>query len=254
MIMRILLTNDDGIFAEGIHALWQVLSEIGEVFVAAPDRERSATGHAITVHQPIRVDEHCFKDGKMCGWRIGGTPADCVKIAVEALLPEKPDFILSGINHGLNLGTDVLYSGTVSAALEGVLLGVPSIAVSLDMGTNGGNFVPAAQFAGKLIKKVMHSPLPANTLLNVNLPDGVDGCSAKVAVTTLGIRQYENLFDQRRDPRGRTYYWMGGGIVDNANAADSDVSAVKNGKISVTPLHFDLTNYKVMEEIKALLL
>lgn len=247
--MHILLTNDDGIGAPGIQALWQELSKIAEVFVVAPDSERSATSQAITVHQPIRVDEHCIDHPRICGWRVGGTPTDCVKIAVEALLTEKPDLVVSGINQGANMGTDILYSGTVSAAIEGALYGIPSIAVSLDS-WQVRDFGPAAAFAGRLVQTVVKQTIPPNTLLNVNVPalktEEING----VAITKLGVRQYENTFERRQDPRGRAYYWMGGNILDSDNDPDSDVTNVKLGKISVTPIHFDLTNYAIIDLLK----
>jgi 5'-nucleotidase len=248
--LRILLTNDDGIDATGIQTLWQELLRIAEVIVVAPDVERSAASQAITVHSPIRVDKYCTNDSRFCGWRIGGTPADCVKIALETLLSKKPDFVVSGINHGPNLGTDILYSGTVSAAIEGALHGIPAVAVSLDS-WNTYDFKPAAEFTAKLLQNIIYRTLPANTLLNVNIPalpsQEIDG----VAITKLGVRQYANIFEPRLDPRGRTYYWMGGNIVENENDANSDIVAVQKSKISVTPIHFDLTNYSIMEELQS---
>lgn len=243
--MRILLTNDDGIGAPGIQALWQALSKIAEVTVVAPDAERSATSQAITVHQPIRVDEYCIIEPKLCAWRVGGTPTDCVKIAVEALLPERPDVVVSGINLGPNLGTDVLYSGTVSAAIEGALYGIPSVAVSLDTWKNA-DFSIAADYAARLVQTLAQKQLPPNTLLNVNVPAVSAQQLGGVAVTKLGVRQYANIFERREDPRGRQYYWMGGQVIENDNDADTDIVAVKNNKISITPIHFDLTNYGLM--------
>jgi 5'-nucleotidase len=248
--LRILLTNDDGIDAEGIQTLWQELLKIAEVIVVAPDVERSAASQAITVHSPIRVDKYCANDSRFCGWRVGGTPADCVKIALETLINKKPDFVVSGINHGPNLGTDILYSGTVSAAIEGALHGIPAVAVSLDS-WNTYDFKPAAEFTAKLLQNIIHRTLPANTLLNINIPalpsKEIDG----VAITKLGVRQYANNFEPRLDPRGRTYYWMGGNIVENENDANSDIVAIQKSKISVTPIHFDLTNYNIMEELQS---
>lgn len=248
--MRILLTNDDGIGADGIQALWHELSKIAEIIVVAPDVERSAASQAITVQSPIRVDNYIFDNPRVSGWRVGGTPADCVKIALGTLLKEPPDLIVSGINHGSNLGTDVLYSGTVSAAIEGALHGIPAVAVSLDGGTVY-DFKPAAEFVSTLVQNMAQRSLPINTLLNVNVPAlpaaQIDG----VAITKLGVRQYENLFEGRKDPRGRMYYWLGGSVVDNANDADSDVVAIKMSKISVTPIQFDLTNYNAMKLVES---
>lgn len=247
--MLILLTNDDGINAPGIKALWEELSTIAEIRVVAPDSERSATSQAITVHHPIRVDPYKIDYATVSAWRISGTPTDCVKIAVEALLPERPDIVVSGINQGPNLGTDVLYSGTVSAAIEGALHGIPSVAVSLDNWQNS-DFKPAAQFTRAIVQKLIHNPLPPNTLLNVNVP-GRNGTEiTDVAITKLGIREYDNTFDKRKDPWGRAYYWMGGKLIDSDNDPDTDVIALKAGKISVTPIHFDLTNYTIMDMLK----
>ncbi|HWQ61340.1 MAG TPA: 5'/3'-nucleotidase SurE [Negativicutes bacterium] len=247
--MRILLTNDDGITAPGIQALWRELAAIGEVTVVAPDIERSATSQSITVHHPIRVDQYCIEDPPLCAWRVGGTPTDCVKMAIEALLPVKPDIVVSGINLGPNLGTDVLYSGTVSAAIEGALHGVPSLAVSLAAWKNA-DFGPAARFARGLVLTMAAKKLPPDTLLNVNVPPLPADKLAGVQVTRLGVIEYENTFERREDPRGRTYYWMGGSLVDAGNEEGTDVMAVKQGRISVTPIHFDLTNYGIMKLIE----
>ncbi|MDR7865607.1 MAG: 5'/3'-nucleotidase SurE [Sporomusaceae bacterium] len=247
--MRILLTNDDGINAPGIQALWRELATIGEVTVVAPDSERSATSQSITVHHPIRVDQFCIDDPPLCAWRVGGTPTDCVKMAVEALLPVKPDVVVSGINQGPNMGTDVLYSGTVSAAIEGALHGIPAIAVSLAT-FKPADFRPAARFARKLVLELAERTLPPDTLLNVNVPPLPDEALAGVEVTTLGVIEYENTFERREDPRGRIYYWMGGSLKDTDNKDGTDVMAVKKGKISVTPIHFDLTNYGIIKLIK----
>ncbi len=248
--LRILLTNDDGIGAAGIQALWHELSHIAEVIVVAPDVERSATSQAITVHSPIRVDQYTFDNPRISGWRIGGTPADCVKIALGTLLTQPPDLIVSGINHGPNLGTDVLYSGTVSAAIEGALHGIPAVAVSLDGGGNY-DFAPAAKFMSTFIPKMMSKTLPADTLLNINIPAVPTAQMGGTVITKLGVRQYDNIFEGRKDPRGRMYYWLGGNIIDNENEADSDIVAVKLGKVSVTPIHFDLTNYNAIKLVES---
>lgn len=248
--MRILVTNDDGINAPGIQALWKSLAEIAEVTVVAPASEHSAMSQAITVHHPIRVDEYCIDNPKICGWRIGGTPTDCVKIAVEALLDTPPDIVVSGINHGPNLGTDVLYSGTVSAAIEGSMHGLPAIAISLNS-WKSHDFAAAAAFAKRLVPKVLEKgPLPPQTLLNVNVPAVPEDQIKGVKITRLGVIEYTNIFERRFDPRGRTYYWMGGNIIDSENSKDSDVAAVKAGYISVTPVHFDLTSYQLINSLR----
>jgi len=220
------------------------------VVVVAPDVEQSATSQSITVHSPIRVDPYSFNIPRVSGWRIGGTPADCVKLALGVLMTEPPDIVVAGINHGPNLGTDVLYSGTVSAAIEGALHGIPAIAVSLD-GKEHYDFKPAAEFTNKLVQNVIHRSLPPNTLLNVNVPALPSAELNGVAITKLGDRQYENTFEARRDPRGRMYYWLGGRIVENKNDAESDIVAINMSKISVTPVHFDLTNYGIMDLVES---
>lgn len=247
--MRILLTNDDGIHARGLHTLAHELADWAEIFVVAPDRERSGTGHSITVFDPIRAvpaNIACTRGS----WVVGGTPVDCVKLAVHRLVTESIDLVVSGINHGPNLGTDVLYSGTVSAAAEGVLLGIPSIAVSLNSHAIENDFTFAASFTAKLIKTLMKEPIERKTLINVNIPvlppDKIKG----VRITRLGLRNYDNLFEERRDPRGNTYYWMGGGVVEEEQEPDSDVRAVQESFISVTPIHLDLTDYRLIEEYR----
>lgn len=244
--MHILLTNDDGILAPGIRALWQELSQVFRISVVAPDSEKSASSQAITVHHPIWVDKHPLDNQNISAWRVGGTPTDCVKIALEALLVnDQPDIIVSGINQGSNLGTDVLYSGTVSAAIEGALHGLPSVAMSLDS-WQPFDFTAAAKAARRVVETMITKELPPNTLLNVNVPALPEHQLKGIAITKLGVRSYENTFERRQDPRGRTYYWMSGHVSETENAPDSDIIAVKNGKISVTPIHFDLTNYGIM--------
>jgi 5'-nucleotidase len=247
--VRILLTNDDGINAPGIKALWQNLNAIGDVFVVAPSFEQSAMSQAITVHNPIRVDSYPIGINNVVGWSISGTPTDCVKLALETLLTEKPDIVISGVNSGSNLGSDVLYSGTVSAAIEGALHNIPSIAISLDK-RKDADFLFSAKFSVKLIKKMLQEKIPSNTLLNVNIPSNCNESDEEVAVTKLGVRKYTNSFDKRQDPSGRNYYWMGGQITDSENKEDTDVFAVKSGKVSITPIHFDLTDYQLMKTLE----
>lgn len=245
--MRILLTNDDGIFAEGISILRKELEKFGEIYVIAPDRERSAAGHSITVHRPLRVREAGFRSPRVRGWVVDGTPADCVKLGLEALLPEKPDFLISGINFGPNVGTDVLYSGTVSAAIEGIINGIPSVAVSLAT-HDEPDFTTAVLFIEDLLPELARQVLPTGTLLNVNVPPGKP---RGVRVTKLGNIRYVNVIDRRTDPRGRIYFWMAGEPLDlDGNDPDTDVRAVKEGFISVTPVQIDLTDYLFIEKLK----
>jgi len=248
--MRVLLTNDDGIFAEGLQVLARTFENSAETYVVAPDHEQSATGHAITMHRPLRAERVKFMHSpELQAWAVNGTPADCVKLAVEAILPVRPDIVVSGINRGANLGTDVLYSGTVSAAIEGVILGIPAIAVSLTE-YREPVYDYAAEFVFRLAETLYKRGAESDTLLNINVP----GCGREnmkgVAITRLGVRQYKNAFEERTDPRGRTYYWLAGELVDMEDGDDTDVAAIKNCKISVTPIQHDLTNYGLINKLK----
>jgi len=230
----LLVTYDDGIHAAGLAALAAALAPLGEVYVVAPDREQSAVGHALTLHRPLRVDRVAERR-----FAVNGTPSDCVNLGVLGLLPEPPVLVVSGINHGSNLGDDVTYSGTVSAAMEGTLLGVPSMAVSLLDGETGG-FENAGRIAELVAARTLVEGLPAKTLLNVNVPRGeVRG----VRMTRLGHRVYREKVVQEVDPRGRPYYWIGAGPPEWREDEASDIAAVHAGWVSVTPLHLDLTHF-----------
>ena len=249
--MNLLISNDDGIFALGIRTLANTLAEAGHtVTVVCPDRERSATGHGLTLHDPIRAEvvESIFHPS-IKAWACSGTPSDCVKLALGALLDRPPDFVLSGINHGSNIGTDVLYSGTVSAAMEGVIEGIPSIAMSLTSFTSH-NFQPAATFAKKLLAYLEKQPLPEPMLLNVNVPPVKAEELAGVAITRQGIRRYFDTFQKRVDPRGKTYYWLAGEALEEVEQPEhlhlppeleTDVQAIRKNYITVTPLQYNLT-------------
>ncbi len=247
--MRLLLTNDDGIFSEGLVILAQKLSHIADVTIVAPDRERSATAHAITMHKPLRVEKVIIPQCCVNAWKVNGTPSDCVKLALEALLDFKPDIVLSGINRGSNLGTDVMYSGTVSAAIEAALSGIPAIAFSVT-GYENINFDIPAELAMSLYQQIYIKKFPDNSLLNINIPPQNKENLNGVYITHLGIRKYKNSFDKRIDPRGRTYYWLGGEVIENTDDIGSDVWAINNNYISVTPIHFDLTKYDTIDYIK----
>jgi 5'-nucleotidase len=248
--MHIVLTNDDGIFAPGLAALYAQLKSIAQVTVIAPDRERSATSHAITMHKPLRLEEVKLNEHGDIGWAVSGTPSDCIKLGLKVIVKETPDLIISGINDGPNLGTDVLYSGTVSAAIEGILHNIPSIAVSL-ASFEKCSFAYAARITEHIVQQVMAKELFGHTLLNINIPSVPAEQLRGIKVTKLGIREYENIIEMRRDPRGRTYYWLGGDIVDrNLEQTDIDISAVKNGYVSITPLHFDLTNHALLGKLE----
>jgi 5'-nucleotidase len=256
--MKLLISNDDGIFAAGIRSLANGLAEEGhEVMVVCPDRERSATGHGLTLHDPIRAEvvEGIFLP-EIRAWSCSGTPADCVKLALGALLDGFPDLVLSGINHGANLGTDVLYSGTVSAAMEGVLEGIPSIAVSIT-NYNPTNFQAATNFARRLVNSTINHPLPEGILLNVNVPYIPENEIRGVKVTRQGIRRYFDNFAKRVDPRGKTYYWLAGEALQDIEQPahlhltpdiETDIHAIEDNYITITPLQYNLTcTYGVYE-------
>lgn len=230
----ILVTNDDGVHAAGLLALAEALDTLGEVYVVAPDREQSAVGHALTLHRPLRVERLAERR-----YAVNGTPSDCVNLGVLGLLPEAPVLVVAGINHGSNLGDDVTYSGTVSAAMEGTLLGVPSMAVS-QADPDADGFERAGPIARLVATRVLVEGLPAKTLLNVNVPrGGVRG----VRMTRLGHRVYRDKVVREVDPRGRPYYWVGAGPPEWQEDEASDIAAVHGGLASVTPLHLDLTHY-----------
>ena len=243
----ILVTNDDGITASGIHELVLQLKNVGEVAVVAPDSEKSAVGHAITISDPIRVAEF-DKNGLWKGFAVSGTPADCIKIAVSALLDRRPDLIISGINLGPNTGINVIYSGTVSAATEGTILGIPSIAISLATFTNPVYFT-AACFARKLVDVVLKHSLPRNTFLNVNVPNIPLEEVSGIKITRQGVAIFSESFDKRVDPRNKVYYWMTGNKVEICEDDDVDDEVIKHGMISITPMQFDLTNYGFLEDL-----
>lgn len=260
--MKLLISNDDGIFAQGIQTLANTLADAGhEVIVVCPDRERSATGHGLTLHKPIRAEAiDSIFNPSVRAWACSGNPSDCVKLALGGLLDEWPDYVLSGINHGANLGTDILYSGTVSAAMEGLMEGIPSIAFSLASFSHR-NFQPAADFAVSLLNHLQKQPLPEATLLNVNVPAIAAADIKGIVWTRQGIRRYVDLFEKRVDPRGKTYYWLAGEVLEEVEQNFSnipgfasldekkmelqhimtDVQAIHHRCITITPLQYNLT-------------
>jgi len=244
---RILLTNDDGIYSAGILALHKKIKSLGEVTVVAPDAERSAQGHAITLSVPLRVNE-VRREGKFFGYAITGTPADCVKIALMSIMRDKkPDLIISGVNRGPNLGINVLYSGTVSGATEGAILGVPSFAVSLNS-FKWENFQAAVDFSHKLAKMMLERKLPVNTLLNVNVPALPKSKIKGVRITRQGMSTfYKEDYDRREDPNRRVYYWLCSYKAAVSGDGFVDAVAVRDGHISITPLNYDMTDYKDLE-------
>ncbi|HXZ25262.1 MAG TPA: 5'/3'-nucleotidase SurE [Nitrospiria bacterium] len=242
---KILVTNDDGVHSPGLHKLAAALKSLGDVVVVAPDRERSAASHALTLHKPLRVDE--VKRRVYC---INGTPSDCVNLGVMRLTGGRPALIASGVNQGENLGDDVTYSGTVSAAIEGTLLGIPSMAISLVGGGKKG-LDAACRIAAKLAGLILEYGLPHDTLLNVNVPDLPAAKVKGAKITTLGRRVFdEDSIVEKTDPRGKNYYWIGGNRDAWKQRSDTDHQAVEQGLISITPLHLDLTNYQVLNELK----
>lgn len=242
--MIILVSNDDGIEAEGIRTLAGELERGHTVFVVAPAREQSASSHSLTLRRPLSVQ----KTGER-SYAVDGTPADCVNLAVNGILTVRPDLVVSGINHGANLGDDVFYSGTVSAAVEGLLLTIPSIAVSYEMKT-ARNFSPAARFTADLVDYLAAHPMPRDTVLNVNIPDAIVADRPPYKVTRQGKRVYSNAVVGRVEPPGSGSFTIGSGEITFEEDIESDFFAVTHGYISITPLHLDLTNYVSIEEIK----
>lgn len=248
----ILLSNDDGIDAKGLAALASALDGLGDLRVVAPEREQSAVGHAITVRDPIRAYTHAFEvpSGPIPAWAVTGTPADCIKLAVWNLLDRKPDLVVSGINMGPNTAVNVLYSGTVSAASEACILGIPSIAVSLCSWT-ATDFEAAGRFARRIAGRVLHRGLPSGVLLNVNVPnlplDDIRG----IDVTRLARARWEEEFSARVDPLQRPYYWLTGTFHNLEDEDENDLGAVDRGFVSVTPLHLDLTAYAFLKDLRS---
>ncbi len=257
--MKLLISNDDGVNALGIRTLANTMAEAGhDVSVVCPDRERSATGHGLTLHQPIRAEivESVFHPA-VKAWACDGTPSDCVKLALWALLDSPPQLVLSGINQGANLGTEILYSGTVSAAMEGLIEGIPSIAFSLTS-YSSKDFEAAAEFAKILVKKLAEKPKLDSMLLNVNIPAVEFSQIQGVKLTRQGVRRYVDVFDKRVDPRGKTYYWLTGEVLEDVeppfglNLPENipiDVHVIRNNYISITPLHYNLTYVNGLKDL-----
>lgn len=250
--IHILVTNDDGVFAPGILALAQELRKIGTVTIVAPDHNWSASGHVKTMSRPLRVKEVCLSDGSPA-FACDGAPSDCVALPMLGLLPEPVDFVVSGINPNANLGHDVTYSGTVTAAMEAAISSVPSIAVSLDAPEyHSGplDYSSAARVAAKVVPVVLANGLPHGMLLNVNVPylpfEEIKG----YAVTRLGLRVYRDELIQRADPRGRPYYWIGGDVPTGVPDKGTDIGELKEGCVSITPITLDLTAYSVIDQVK----
>lgn len=243
-----MISNDDGIDAPGIFALVLEMKKIARVTVVAPDKQQSAVGHAITMNYPLRALPF-RKNGEFFGYAVDGTPADAVKLGVRFLLKEKPDLLMSGINHGSNTAINILYSGTVSAATEGTVLGIPSIALSLTT-HDQADFSYAARFAARLAQRVVAEGLPPGTLLNVNVPAVPEEQISGVRITRQGSSTWEDTFDVRRDPAGREYFWLTGSMAIKDTDPETDQIAVRENFISVTPIHYELTDRVLLERMK----
>jgi len=244
--VKILVTNDDGINAPGINALVETLAGLGEIAVVAPDRERSAVSHALTLHHPLRAE--CVSPGR---FSVDGTPTDCVNLGIHSLLDFHPDLVVSGINRGANLGDDVTYSGTVAAAMEATLMGIPAFAISLACREQqAADYLAAARFAATLAGKITAHGLPKDTFLNVNVPDCPAELLRNPLITAQGKRRYEGTIVDKVDPRGRSYYWIGTADLDFLDIDGSDYAAISRNHISVTPLHLDMTNHRSIVTLK----
>ena len=250
--MHFLVTNDDGVWAPGLFALAKEIQKLGKVTVVAPDRNWSASGHVKTMNRPLRVKEVFWEDGTKA-YASDGAPSDCVALSVLGLLGEKIDFVISGINPNANLGHDVTYSGTVTAAMEGTISNIPSIAVSLDAAEyHSGplDYSAAAQVARVIAEKVMENKMPGNVLLNINVPylpfEKIKG----YRITRQGLRVYRDELVRREDPRGRPYYWIGGDAPTGVPEEGTDVGALSAGFVSITPISLDLTAYDYMERFQ----
>lgn len=241
----ILVTNDDGIYADGIKALAKRLKQIGHVIVVAPSQERSATSHSLTLHRPLRIIK-ISKDA----YAIDGTPTDCVNMALNEILPRTPDLIASGINRGGNLGDDVHYSGTVSAAVEGAIMGLPAIAFSC-VARDHFKYQAASNFAVRICKKVLKEGLPKGIVLNVNIPNLPQNKIKGYAMTKQGKRDYGDVIEEKVDPRGRKYYWFGGDDAGFVDIPGSDCNAIHDDKISITPIQVNLTDKAMLERMKS---
>jgi 5'-nucleotidase len=244
----ILVTNDDGVHSPGLISLYNAMKELGDAYIIAPDRERSAVSHSLTMHRPLKVEElleHVYS--------INGTPTDCVAIGISKILTERPALVVSGINKGANLGDDITYSGTVSAAIESTIMGIPSFAISLVIEKQPAlplHFDTASRIAVVIGRYILEKSLPYDTLLNVNIPDVQINSIKGIKFTRQGKRIYDNSIQETFDPNGKKHYWIGGGEPYWEHGEDTDIQAIQGGYISITPIHLDLTNYEALEFLK----
>lgn len=246
--MHILLTNDDGIYAPGLRAIERELSQLGDVTVVAPATEQSGVGHSITFLTPLIVQE-IYDGPRHRGWAVEGSPADCVKIGIFEFCPQRPDLIVSGVNNGLNAGINVLYSGTVAAAIEGAFFGITSMAVSLEYDEHGP-FDSAARLARGIIEQVLEFKKPGPQLYNLNIPIAAIDGGAELQVVPMGVARYGEHFEKRTDPRGRNYYWATNDPPPPAGGESTDLSALAAGNMTLTPLSFDMTTHDVLSEMQ----
>jgi 5'-nucleotidase len=247
--VQILLTNDDGIYAPGLAALEEQLKSLGDVCLVAPATEQSGVGHSITFLSPL-ICKEIFDGDRRRGWAVEGSPADCVKLGVFEFSPRRPDLVVSGINGGLNAGINVLYSGTVAAAIEGAFFGISSIAVSLEYDEHA-DFAAAARIARQVVEQILQQKEASPQLYNLNMPTAAMHRSPEIRIVPMGVAQYGEHFVRRRDPKGRTYYWATGDPPPPQSDEETDLSALQEGFITLTPLHYDMTRETALAEMRA---
>ncbi|WP_185869735.1 5'/3'-nucleotidase SurE [Blattabacterium cuenoti] len=247
----ILVTNDDGIRAPGIRALVHIMNSLGEVYVVAPNKPQSGVGHAITMDSVLYCDSIKIDKGKQKEWECSGTPVDCVKLAINNILPRKPDICVSGINHGSNSSINIIYSGTLSAVIEASIEGIPSVGFSLlDFDWNA-DFEASKKYVYKIVKKIIYNPIPKKIMsLNVNIPKLKKGQIKGIKICRQAESKWKESFEKRYNPKGRTYYWLLGDFINYDENVDTDEWALKNGYVSIVPIQFDLTNYSILNILK----
>ena len=245
----ILLTNDDGIYSPGITSIYNELKQLGRVIMAAPTRQQSAVSHALSIANPLRVKE-IQDNGELKGFAINGTPADCVKLAISELLDKKPDLVVSGINHGQNTSINVMYSGTIAGATEGLLLGIPSMAVSIASHDPSTDCSGAATYAAKTAENILMNGIPENVMLNLNIPAIPEKEIKGIKITRQSDTIWKDHYEKRTDPFGRDYYWFAGDFSITDNSEDTDEWAINNGYVSLTPIHFNLTRKEMIESLR----
>ncbi|MBM4053387.1 MAG: 5'/3'-nucleotidase SurE [Planctomycetes bacterium] len=246
--MQILLTNDDGVYAPGIASLKHFIQELGAVTLVAPDIEQSGVGHSITFNQPLRIRE-VHMNNQFIGYGVNGSPADCVKLAINEIMREKPDIVISGLNMGANVGIHILYSGTVAAAVEAAVMGFSSIAVSFEITEHYDDIHNAAKVAKDVIRQILNHKLPKGSLLNVNIPAIAPERIKGIKITRQFTQDFKEAFQKRVDPGGRAYYWLTGTDKSKYHEEGTDLSALSDGYISITPLRYDRTDYRLQETI-----